>query len=301
MENISNQSEAPSLNTPTEFSNIEEFSINNESKLKISFNDKSLCFNMSKSSIPPKDYQVILSLEQLYKVNKFFINFENTKELVSWIINALKQKTASIKFIDNKCILQMTNPISNKQLELNLNQKQQDLNSRVTSLENYIMNMEERLKKLESILPEYNKLKKEKEEELEKIFSGSDILNQEAKQMLLNWLPRKPNKITLLLNSNKDGDSTTTFWNKCNGKCPTLAVIQTTKGYIFGGYTTQLWKDGNIAIRDENAFVFSIDKKKKYNIKQPENAIGFNKNSWWGFGYGKNAIVVLDNCIKKKQ
>ena len=260
MENISNQSEAPSLNTPTEFSNIEEFSINNASKLKILFNDKGFRFNVTKSSIPPKDYQLNLSLEQLYKVNKFFINFENTKDLVNWILNALKQKTANINFIDNKCILQMTNPISNKQIELNLNQKQQDLNSRVTNLENYILILEERLKKLESILPEFNKLKKEKEEDLGKIFSGSDILNQEAKQMLLNWLPRKPNKITLLLNSNKDGDSTTSFLNKCNGKCPTLSVIKTINGYIFGGYTTQLWKEGQIKI--QNAFVFSINKKK---------------------------------------
>ena len=199
MENISNQSEAPSLNTPTEFSNIEEFSINNASKLKILFNDKGFRFNVTKSSIPPKDYQLNLSLEQ-------------------------------------------------------------DLNSRVANLENYILILEERLKKLESILPEFNKLKKEKEEDLGKIFSGSDILNQEAKQMLLNWLPRKPNKITLLLNSNKDGDSTTSFLNKCNGKCPTLSVIKTINGYIFGGYTTQLWKEGQIKI--QNAFVFSINKKK---------------------------------------
>ena len=50
------------------------------------------------------------------------------------------------------------------------------------------------------------------------------------KKMLLDWLPRKPIKLTLLLNSNIDGDSTTTFMNKCKGKCPTLAVIKTTKG-----------------------------------------------------------------------
>ena len=64
--------------------------------------------------------------------------------------------------------------------------------------------------------------------------------------------------------------------NKCKGKCPALAVIKTTKGYIFGGYTIQLWKEGEV--KDQNAFVFSIDKKKKYNIKLPEHATGFSIN-----------------------
>ena len=75
---------------------------------------------------------------------------------------------------------------------------------------------------------------------------------------------RKPNKITLLLNSNKDGESTKTFMEKVNGKCPTLVIIKTTKGYSFGGYTTEMWKEGRV--KDSNAFVFSMDKKKKYNI-----------------------------------
>ena len=117
--------------------------------------------------------------------------------------------------------------------------------------------MEERLKKLESILPEYNELKKNYEEK--KLMIESDILNKEEEDLLLNWLPKKPNKIILLLN--KDGDSTTTFMNKCNGKCPTLAIIKTTNGYKFGGYTTQIWKEGEI--KDNNAFVFSLDNKKK--------------------------------------
>jgi hypothetical protein len=74
-------------------------------------------------------------------------------------------------------------------------------------------------------------------------------------------------------------------------------VIKTTKGYIFGGYTTQLWKEGKV--KDQNAFVFSIDKKKKYNIKLPEHATGFGINSWWGFGCNYNAIVIVDNCHQK--
>ena len=62
--NIINQTEALPLKIPTEFQNFEEYSIDDESKLKISFNYKFVSFAVTKSSLPPKDYQVILSLEQ---------------------------------------------------------------------------------------------------------------------------------------------------------------------------------------------------------------------------------------------
>ena len=299
MEKPSNISEAPTIKTPLENSSTIEYEIDKETKLKMKFNDKIISFEVTQFSLPQKDYELSLTLEQLYKINKFFINFENTKDLVDWIIDSFKQKKSSIKFNDNKCIIQMTNPITNKAFELNLNSKEKDLNTRVNYLEDIIAeqnkkinSLEERMKKLEAIIPEYNELKKEKEEK--KLIFESDILNKENQEMLINWLPRKPNKITLLLNSDKDGDSTTTFMNKVKGKCPTLAVIKTTNGYCFGGYTTQMWKNGEV--KDNNAFVFSIDKKKKYNIKQPEHAIGFSENNFWLFGWNNNAIVTYDKC-----
>ena len=304
MEEILNKSEAPIINIPVEFENSEEYYIDKDLKFKISYNDQSISFLVSKSLFPRIEYKKILSLEQLYELDKLFNNFESTKDLVNWIINSFKQKISSIKFLDNKCILQMKNPISNKLFELNLNETEKDLNSRVNILEAIISEqntkiilLEERIKKLEDIINKYEEKESEKEKEEQLIsFSGTEILNNESKKMLLSWLPRKPIKITLLLNSNIDGDSTSTFMDKCSGKCPTLAVIKTTKGNIFGGYTTQLWKQGKV--QDRNAFVFSIDKKKKYNIKNPEYAIGFENNYFWMFGYSYNTIVCRNNCTK---
>ena len=294
-----NISDAPIFKTPLENSSSVEYELDEENKLKAEFNDKIILFNLTQFSLPKKDYELALTLEQLYKINKFFINFENTKDLVDWIINSFKQKNSGIKFNDNKCIIQMINPITNKPFELNLNSKEIDLNTRVNYLEDIIAeqnkkinSLEERMKKLEAIITEYNELKKEKEEK--KLHFESEILNTEDQEMLINWLPKKPNKITLLLNSNKDGDSIKTFMNKVSGKCPTLTVIKTIKGYSFGGYTTQMWQYGEV--RDNDAFVFSIDKKKKYNIKQPEHAIGVGENSYWLFGWNSNAIVIYDRC-----
>ena len=299
MEKISNISSAPTIQTPIENSSIVEYEIDKETKLKMKFNDKIISLEVTQFSLPQKYYENSLTLEQLYKINKFFINFESAKDLVDWIIDSFKTKKSSIEFKDNKCVIRMTNPITNKTFELNLNFKEKDINTRVNYLEDIIAeqnkkinSLEERMKKLEEIITEYKELRKEKEEK--KLIFDSEILNKEDQEMLISWLPRKPNKITLLLNSNKDGESTKTFMEKVNGKCPTLVIIKTTKGYSFGGYTTEMWKEGRV--KDSNAFVFSMDKKKKYNIKQPENAIGFSENLFWLFGYSQNAIVIYENC-----
>jgi len=123
-------------------------------------------------------------------------------------------------------------------------------------------------------------------------FNGSNILNNNDEKLLIEWLPLKPKKINLLLNSNKDGDTIKIFSEKIKDKSPTLVIIMSKDGYKFGGYTTQQWKKG--ANTDNNAFVFSLDKKMKYKILNPKNATYLD--SWWGFGPYENAIVIYDKC-----
>ena len=57
----------------------EEFEINKENKLVLSFNDSMISFNIIQNSLPKKEFELIISLEKLYKISKFFFNFENTR------------------------------------------------------------------------------------------------------------------------------------------------------------------------------------------------------------------------------
>ena len=141
--------------------------------MKFEFKDKIINFNVTQVSLVAKYYELIITLVQLSKINKVFSNFENTNDLINWIINSLKQKSASLKFSDDKCIIQMTNPITNKTFELNLNLKQKDLNSRVSFLESIIIeqdkkiySLEERIIKLETLINEYMGSNKEKEKNI---------------------------------------------------------------------------------------------------------------------------------------
>ena len=124
MEKPSNIPEAPNINSTTENSKTIQYIIDIEKKLKISFNDTIISFTVIQSFLPQKEYEVNLSLEQLCKINRFFINFKNQNYLIDWILNSLKHKNSNIEFKDNKCFIQMLNPMSNKTIELILNVKE---------------------------------------------------------------------------------------------------------------------------------------------------------------------------------
>ena len=296
------------LSTPS--TKNKELVIDDSTKIKLYYDDKTIIFNIIQNIIPKKEYESNFTLEQLYKVNKYFINFDNINELVDNLLNSIKNKKSIIIFKEKECFIQILNSITNKAFDLPINMKEKNTIDRIKDLEEIISQqstmisqqntkiafLEEKIKQFEPMFEEYlNKKKEEKEEKekMKKMFEESQILNENEKKLLIEWLPYKPKDINLLMNSKIDGYTTKVIQNKCAGKKPTYAIIKTKKGYKFGGYTTKLWEGGQI--KDDNAFVFSLNKKKKYSILKPEYALGFDINSWWGFGYSYNAIVINDD------
>ena len=131
--------------------------------------------------------------------------------------------------------------------------------------------------------------------------SKSDILkNNEDRIMLNNWIrPDTKIKFKLLYKVSRDGDRISTFAEKVKGKSPTLILIKTKTGYKFGGYTTVEWNmTGNYAYkRDENAFIFSINNKKKFSVKNGEEnyAICGDPNHF-AFGSGHDLTIWDQGC-----
>ena len=81
-------------------------------------------------------------------------------------------------------------------------------------------------------------------------------------------------KFMLLYRASEHGDKAKIFHEKCDNHKMTLVLVETKKGVRFGGFTTKTW-DGNCVKKiDNNAFVFSFDKKKSYDIIKNEFAIG---------------------------
>ena len=74
-----------------------------------------------------------------------------------------------------------------------------------------------------------------------------------------------------------------------------MILIETPEGKKFGGFTTQSW-DGDINKQDENAFIFSLDKLKIYDVITNQNAISCKPN--FGPIFCGYQIFIYDNFFK---
>ena len=111
--------------------------------------------------------------------------------------------------------------------------------------------------------------------------------------MKLSWFEKRPKKFHLLLDSKVDGDSTSTFYQRCENKKPTILFFKTTKGARFGGFTTQFWKLGAGDIGDKKSFVFSLDKREKYIVVNSNYSLFCAKDF---FQFGGCCFRIYNNC-----
>ena len=80
--------------------------------------------------------------------------------------------------------------------------------------------------------------------------------------------------LNLLFKATADSDKAAAFHQKCDKAQSTIVLIETDKGKRFGGFTTKSWEGECIEKKDENAFVFSLDKMMTYDNIPGEVAIG---------------------------
>ena len=99
----------------------------------------------------------------------------------------------------------------------------------------------------------------------------------------------------MLWKGSRDGFTASKFHSNCDGKGPTLTVIQSTDGVIFGGYTSLSWNGNNSYYQDDAAFIYSITKG--YKVSKQNNTSSIRCYSVYGplFG-GGNDIIIYDNC-----
>ena len=83
-------------------------------------------------------------------------------------------------------------------------------------------------------------------------------------------------RMDLIYKCDKNNDNPKNFHEKCDGKKNVLVFIETTKNVKFGGFTSIGFNSKSLSTIDNNAFIFSIDKKMIYHVKQDKNAIYCN-------------------------
>ena len=141
---------------------------------------------------------------------------------------------------------------------------------------------------------------------LKKCFNSSTILTKETNyDFLLNKLSKfNPTSYKIIYKSSIDGDNIKNFHSNCDGEENILIIIETVKGLKFGGFTSVGFDSSGYELRDDNAFLFSIDKQKIYDIIPGNNAIYCNRK----FGpifcaepdSSAYSIFIPDNYLKNK-
>ena len=92
-------------------------------------------------------------------------------------------------------------------------------------------------------------------------------------------------RLKLLLDTKNDGYDASTFHAKCNGHSPTICIIQSDHGNIFGAFTTIAWRSGSSdRAEDKEAFLFLIKSHNEQINKQCPKIYNVNSE-------GREAVI----------
>lgn len=133
-------------------------------------------------------------------------------------------------------------------------------------------------------------------------FTPSNIVVQQDINLISRWINHTLMfNYTLLYRASRDGDSAVVFHQLCDRKGPTVTIIQTQNNYIFGGYSKVDWDSFNDPSgwaykRCNDAFIFSLNLKKKYPTKGEGREIYCNKLVGPTFGHGHD-ISLAFHCL----
>ena len=321
-------------------SNLKEkkfFAFYNNENLEINLSLKKdflLISTEMKSNILPIKFFNEFSLSKL-KSNKIFDNLDSIEDIFNFLIMMINNN----ENLNNKILIQKNkNENSNENKEnSNENKENNNNNNIILSIPTNIKKFNQitfELKKINtSINTEINylfnlikKLQKEKDEfqaEIEKnyikksdlpkiienyinihinkqIFPESKIILPEENKLICNWISNKNIQAKFLYRASIDGDSSKDFHNKCDNKGATICFFKLNNGCRIGGFSSVSWSMNGGCKKDANAFIFSLDNKEKYCLRNKnENAVFHCKNGpvFWNGVSECGDIVVKQDCL----
>lgn len=134
------------------------------------------------------------------------------------------------------------------------------------------------------------------------LFQGTTILDNNDKKIISKWIKPYYNlKFQLLYKASGNDISNNEFHSKCDYKGPTVFIITTDNNKKIGGFASSSWHKENNYIVDDNSFLFSLDYRIKYGLKEK------GKDALFGQGgssilFGPNAdnrddFVIVNNIL----
>ena len=264
-----------------------------------------------------KDSQIKKLLFELNENKKKFGELNLKIEKLSSIVDNLNKNNILLKNENNILKQNQSNQPDSALIKKQLTD---EINKNKKEYEEYIKKKEEEIasyrNKFEQLMSQINILDKEnaqlkvdlmKSTELLKHRNGKklrlvkgEIIQDNKELIFLTQRICKNNKkitLNLLYKATVDSDKASAFHHKCDNSPSTLVLVKSSNGKRFGGYTTCSWSGDKEEKNDENAFVFSLDKMKIYDIIEGEEAI----KCYPTFGpiFSGCQIRIFDNAFKE--
>ena len=249
-------------------------------------------------------YKITKELEDFKKLGRSFRIFEKIIEIKDFLAESIKEKKISISKESESLIFGLEISVANKTENISIELKKDDFDekSSLILLCKKLSQMETELKELKEMKymllgsPEFHMSRVVIRE------SELNFVKEEIKKNLNLQKNLEEIKFTPLFSTARNGDTAKEFHNKCDGKSNSLVLVKTITGKRFGGFTSLHWSyaSSNYA-NDPKAFLFSLDKKKCYNINPDNSGNAIYCNSGYGpcFGGGHD-ICLCDGCLYTK-
>jgi len=95
--------------------------------------------------------------------------------------------------------------------------------------------------------------------------------------------------------ASEDGQAASNFHSACDGKGPTVVIVLTTSGNIFGGYAATSWTSSGSYVSAPTSFLFRLRPgMRHYNVKKGKENYSIYRHSGYGptFGAGHDLYIV---------
>ena len=245
-----------------------------------------------------------LSVEEIYQE---LLNMKNKiKEIDNLNIdnNNLKNDNNNLTIKINDIINEM-NIIKNENKTLNNEINTLKLNN--NKINNEISNLKIENNEIKLKIEEQNKELNILKQKLYPFMNKSVIMRDDEKDIIIKEIENKINKrikeIKKLYQATIDGGEPINFHSKCDNIPNTLVLIKSEGNRRFGGFTPIPWKSEEKEIflkdQDNKTFVFSLDNKKIYYLKDNYDAVCHYKERGPIFGRGPD-IGIFGNPLKEK-
>ena len=135
--------------------------------------------------------------------------------------------------------------------------------------------------------------------QMDSLAQESKIIEKMEQEILIgDAISNSPEKkYRLIYRASRDGDSANKFHYLCDKYSNLIILIETKKGLKFGGYTSSKFRSSSHLKFDNNAFLFSLDQMKVFNILPGHYAIYCYDNT--GPCFSKGSLYVPNSFFTK--